>query len=125
MTPRKNSKDEQRNGNGSAELQAPETRTPEAAPRPKKQTRVAKGNSGKGTALKNAGKKGAAKKVATKSSVPGRAEEKYEPSDADIRLRAYFIAERRVQMALQGDPGKDWVEARQQLLQEASRQSAS
>ncbi|HSH38509.1 MAG TPA: hypothetical protein VK993_06965 [Chthoniobacterales bacterium] len=42
-----------------------------------------------------------------------------EPSDADIRLRAYFIAERRVQLALQGDPAKDWLDARQQLLDEA------
>ena len=42
-----------------------------------------------------------------------------EPSDADIRLRAYFIAERRVQLALQGDPANDWLEAKQQLLQEA------
>ena len=47
-----------------------------------------------------------------------------EPSDADIRLRAYFIAERRVQLALAGDPALDWIEAREQLLQEA-RQARS
>jgi len=44
-----------------------------------------------------------------------------EPSEADIRLRAYFIAERRVQMALQGDPSKDWLEAKRQLTEEAGR----
>ena len=44
-----------------------------------------------------------------------------EPSDADIRLRAYFIAERRVQLALQGDPAKDWIDARQQLIEEAQQ----
>jgi hypothetical protein len=42
-----------------------------------------------------------------------------EPSDAEIRLRAYFIAERRLQHALQGDPAKDWLEAKQQLMDEA------
>ena len=47
-----------------------------------------------------------------------------EPSEADIRLRAYFIAERRVQLALQGDPARDWIEARQQLLAEARRTSS-
>jgi len=36
-------------------------------------------------------------------------------------LRAYFIAERRVQLALQGDPARDWIVAREQLIEEASR----
>jgi len=42
-----------------------------------------------------------------------------EPSDTEISLRAYFIAERRLQLALQGDPANDWIEARKQLLAEA------
>ena len=44
-----------------------------------------------------------------------------EPSDAEIRLRAYFIAERRLQLALHGDPANDWIEARKQLLAEERR----
>ena len=43
---------------------------------------------------------------------------------ADIRLRAYFIAERRVQFALHGDPAMDWVEARKQLIEERSQGQA-
>jgi hypothetical protein len=73
----------------------------------------------------------AKKKTARKATKPtpavnngAAAAEPREPSDADIRLRAYFIAERRVQLALQGDPALDWIEARQQLLQEA-RQARS
>lgn len=67
------------------------------------------------------------RKAATKKKTTGqkRAVTKtvlQEPSVADIRLRAYFIAERRVQLALQGDPARDWLEAKQQLLQE-SRQA--
>ena len=82
--------------------------------------------SGKKPARKIASKKAVAskggKKAASKKST--KAAELAEPSDADIRLRAYFIAERRVQLALQGDPAKDWLDAKQQLLEEA-RQARS
>jgi hypothetical protein len=63
-----------------------------------------------------------AKKVATRKAP--KAAPALEPSDADVRLRAYFIAERRVQLALQGDPAMDWIEARKQLVEEASRRRA-
>jgi hypothetical protein len=43
-----------------------------------------------------------------------------EPSDAEIRLRAYFIAERRARLALPGDSNTDWLEAKRQLLSELS-----
>ena len=42
-----------------------------------------------------------------------------EPSDEEIRLRAYFIAERRIQLSLEGDSAHDWIEARRQLIEEA------
>ena len=45
-----------------------------------------------------------------------------EPSDDEIRLRAYFIAERRHKLSLPGDSNDDWIEARRQLIEEASRQ---
>ena len=44
-----------------------------------------------------------------------------EPSDDEIRLRAYFLAERRHQLSLPGDSAHDWIEARRQLIEEAQR----
>jgi hypothetical protein len=43
-----------------------------------------------------------------------------EPSDEEIRLRAYFIAERRLRLSLPGDSANDWIEARRQLIEEAA-----
>ena len=43
-----------------------------------------------------------------------------EPSDEEIRIRAYFIAERRIQLSLQGDSAHDWIEARRQLVEEGN-----
>lgn len=42
-----------------------------------------------------------------------------EPTDDEIRLRAYFLAEHRVRGALPGDQAADWIEARRQLRAEA------
>jgi hypothetical protein len=44
-----------------------------------------------------------------------------EPSEDEIRLRAYFISERRRRFALAGDADSDWLEARRQLLAEGRR----
>ena len=41
-------------------------------------------------------------------------------SDEEIRLRAYFIAERRMQNGTPGDSSTDWLAARRQLLEEAA-----
>jgi len=43
-------------------------------------------------------------------------------SDEEVRLRAYFISERRRRFALPGDADSDWLEARRQLLSESDRQ---
>ena len=43
-----------------------------------------------------------------------------DPSDEAIRLRAYFISERRRRFALPGDAESDWLEAKRQLVSEAS-----
>jgi hypothetical protein len=59
-------------------------------------------------------KKTTPKKVSSSASIP-------EPSDEEIRIRAYFIAERRIQLSLQGDSAHDWIEARRQLVEEANR----
>jgi len=42
-----------------------------------------------------------------------------EPADETVRLRAYFISERRRRFALPGDAESDWLEAKRQLLAEA------
>lgn len=42
-----------------------------------------------------------------------------EPTDEEVRLRAYFLAERRLRMSLPGDSDHDWIEARRQLIAES------
>ncbi len=42
-----------------------------------------------------------------------------DPSDDEIRMRAYFISERRSRFALPGDADSDWLEAKRQLLSES------
>jgi len=53
------------------------------------------------------------------TSMPREADGTASPSDEAIRLRAYFISERRRRFALPGDAESDWLEARRQLLSEA------
>ena len=53
-----------------------------------------------------------------KVSMPAEAGNMAHPSDDAIRLRAYFISERRRRFALPGDAESDWLEARRQLLSE-------
>ena len=64
----------------------------------------------------------ARKKTATagkpKVSMPPKAGQTAEPSDEEIRMRAYFISERRRRFALSGDADSDWLEAKRQLLSE-------
>lgn len=79
---------------------------------------------GKKTAAKKTGAKKAARKSSTKSP-SARARQEIEPSDEDIRMRAYFIAERRMQLSLEGDPNNDWIQARQELIAELTNGSAS
>jgi hypothetical protein len=42
----------------------------------------------------------------------------FDPTDEQIRTRAYFIAERRKRFDLPGDANSDWLEAKRQLLSE-------
>ncbi len=85
--------------------------TETAAPRPRRAAVVRK-KAGAG-----------AKKVPTAQgadvSMPPEVRATAEPSDEQIRLRAYFISERRRRFALPGDSGSDWLEAKRQLLSEA------
>jgi hypothetical protein len=61
----------------------------------------------KPTSKKSGGK---ARKVTTAPKIA--------PSDDEIRIRAYFISERRRRFDLPGDADSDWLEAKRQLLSE-------
>jgi hypothetical protein len=78
-----------------------------AEPKPKRKKAVPKKKNVRAIKL-------AAKKASSSASI-------HEPSDEEIRIRAYFIAERRIQLSLQGDSAHDWIEARRQLVDEANR----
>jgi hypothetical protein len=61
----------------------------------------------------------ASKAAASKSSKPRKKVKQTSselPTDEEIRMRAYFIAERRHRLNLPGDASSDWIEARRQLL---------
>jgi Protein of unknown function (DUF2934) len=58
----------------------------------------------------------AKKKTAAKTK--GSKAAAIEPTDEEIRIRAYFIAERRHRLELAGDADTDWIEAKRQLLSE-------
>jgi hypothetical protein len=62
----------------------------------------------------SAKKKTAAKTKGTRGSKAAA----MEPTDEEIRIRAYFIAERRHRLELTGDADTDWLEAKRQLLSE-------
>jgi hypothetical protein len=64
-----------------------------------------------------AAKKSAAART-VRVSMPAAAGTVTEPSDDAVRLRAYFISERRRRFALPGNAESDWVEAKRQLLSE-------
>jgi hypothetical protein len=49
---------------------------------------------------------------------PRAAGVEFDPSDEQIRTRAYFISERRRRFDLPGDANSDWLEAKRQLLAE-------
>jgi hypothetical protein len=55
--------------------------------------------------------------------MPPEAARLTEPSDEEIRLRAYFISEHRRRFALPGDPDSDWREAKQQRLSKSGELS--
>ena len=52
-------------------------------------------------------------------SMPPEAGQTVAPLDEQIRIRAYFISERRRRFALPGDVDSDWLEAKRQLLSES------
>lgn len=65
------------------------------------------------------GRKKSAPAPKPKVSMPPEAGPSAKPSDEEVRMRAYFISERRRRFALPGDADSDWLEARRQLLSES------
>ena len=63
-------------------------------------------------------RKPSAKKPVTSATKPA-ASRPAEPTDDEIRIRAYFLGERRHQLSLPGDSAHDWIEARRQLIEES------
>ena len=55
--------------------------------------------------------------------MPPEAARLTEPSEEEIRFRAYFISEHRRRFALPGDADSDWYEAKQRLLSESGKLS--
>jgi hypothetical protein len=68
---------------------------------------------------KKTAKKPAVSKLAKETTPAALAA--FDPTDEQIELRAYFIAERRHRLALPGDANSDWLEAKRQLLAETRR----
>jgi hypothetical protein len=106
----------------STELKKPAAKKPAAKKVTAKKATGTKPSGGKSAAKKTAAKKTAKKAVAKKTVRPTGAPE---PTDEEIRIRAYFIAERRSQLSLNGDPANDWIQARQELIVEMSNGSAN
>jgi hypothetical protein len=96
---------------------APATNGKTSAPEPKKKARAA-------TAPAKKKKAAAPKKPTAKQPVAAAPKHTIEPTDDEIRLRAYFIAERRHKLSVPGDSNHDWIEARRQLIEEAQRSSS-
>ena len=60
-----------------------------------------------------------AKKAPRKAKSADAAATTADPTDEEIRTRAYFISERRRRFGLPGDANSDWIEAKRQLLYES------
>lgn len=65
------------------------------------------------------GKKGAMSQKTKVIRMPAETGRRAEAPEEEIRLRAYFISERRRRLALPGDAESDWLEAKRQLVSES------
>jgi len=96
---------------------SPEATGPTAEVKPSKSSSVQRPP----TSRKSAGpvRKKSSSSQKAKATMPPEAGTTAEPPDEQIRLRAYFISERRRRFALPGDADSDWLEAKRQLLSES------
>ncbi|HEX4665657.1 MAG TPA: hypothetical protein VH207_03575 [Chthoniobacterales bacterium] len=104
---------EAQTGNGTAKPEKPAV-AKSAAGKPAKATAKAVGKSRSTTPRKStAPRKPRASKAANSKT------SEFALSDDNVRMRAYFISERRQQQGLPGDSAHDWLEALRQLQEEA------
>lgn len=103
-----------------ADLQTEAVAKPAKAPRKRVASSKETGSARPAARKKSGGSKAAKSSSASQDATPSApAQERADgPTDSDIRIRAYFIAERRTQHSIPGDPSNDWLEARRQLLEE-------
>jgi len=96
--------------------QIKENESADAAPK----GRAEKGNRPRRAVTNRKPRETSAKKTVVKAEAPisVNTPRTLDPSDETIRLRAYFISERRRRFALPGDAESDWLEAKRQLLAE-------
>ncbi len=91
-------------------------------PKKSKDVQTESANGSRSRVKKAAAKKAPAKRVRARKktlSKSGLAAKPAPPTDEQIRLRAYFIAEQRAQRSISGDHNSDWLEAKRQLFEEA------
>jgi hypothetical protein len=96
------------------EAAAPSANDKTTAAEPKKKSRAA-------APVAKKKKSAAPRKSAARQPAASAPKPPFEPTDDQIRLRAYFLAERRHKLSLPGDSNHDWIEARRQLIEEAQR----
>ena len=91
-------------------------------PKKSKDVQTESSNGTRSRVKKAAVKKAAPKGVRARKKAPAKSTRTLKPApptDEQIRLRAYFIAEQRAQKSIKGDHNSDWLEAKRQLFDEA------
>ncbi len=105
---------ESRNGSGAAEPAKPAVAKKGAA----KSAGRAKASAKSRNVTSRKGAAGRKPRAKTVPASPAAADAGV--TDEGIRMRAYFIAEWRMQNGIAGDSANDWLEARRQLREEAT-----
>ena len=91
-------------------------------PKKSKDVQTESANGTRPRVKKPAAKKTGIKSVRARKKTPAKSRleaKPVPPSDEQIRLRAYLIAEKRAQLSIAGDHNSDWLEAKRQLFEEA------
>lgn len=106
---------ETRNGNGAAQSEEPIVAKSAAAKTKKATGSLKPAGGGRGASPRKASTTRKPKKKAGAGEVV--------VSDEEIRIRAYFISEQRMQNGVPGVSTHDWLEARRQLQEEAGQRA--
>jgi hypothetical protein len=96
----------------------PEAGSPPSEVTPGKASHARRGATGRKTPATSGNKSGTSQRTKV-IRMPTETGRRAESPDEEIRLRAYFISERRRRFALPGDAESDWLEAKRQLLSES------